>query len=71
MQGWLSIKWALKKSNKYSVKKTISQWEQKPRSSYLSVKFSSTVQEGFTNVVHPICVTCGVFQACKSPTANL
>lgn len=37
----------------------------------LSVKFSSAVQEGFTDVIHPICVTGGVFQARESPTANL
>lgn len=37
----------------------------------LSVEFSSAVQEGFTDVIHPICVTGGVFQACESPTANL
>ena len=50
---------------------TYSQWEQGSRSYYLSVKFSSAVQEGFTDVVHPICVTGGVLQACKSSTANL
>ena len=50
---------------------TYSQWEQGSRSYYLSVKFSSAVQEGFTDVIHPICVTGGVFQACKSSTANL
>ena len=51
--------------------KISSPWEQGSRSYYLSVKFSSAVQEGFTDVVHPICVTGGVFQAGKSSTANL
>lgn len=38
---------------------------------YLSVKFSSTVQEGLANVMQPICVTCWVFQASKRSAANL
>lgn len=38
---------------------------------YLSVKFSSAVEEGLADVIHSIRVTRGVLQAGKSPTAHL
>lgn len=41
------------------------------RALYLSVKFSSTVQEGLADVMHAICVTSRVLQAGKGPAANL
>lgn len=41
------------------------------RALYLSVKFSSTVQEGLADVMHAICVTSRILQAGEGPTANL
>lgn len=41
------------------------------RALYLSVKFSSTVQEGLADVMHAICVTSRVLQAGEGPAANL
>lgn len=38
---------------------------------YLSVKFSSAVEERFADVIHATCVTRRVFQAGKSPTSHL
>lgn len=38
---------------------------------YLSVKPSSSVQEGLADVMHAIRVTSGVFQAGEGSTANL
>lgn len=38
---------------------------------YLSVKFSSTVEKGLADVMHSICVTRGVLQTSKGTTAHL